>query len=260
MSKNFELMRQAGREQELLMGRPMRPATPAPGMGNGGNRHRAAQHSSAEFDLNQVAAEEALRLVHRVFLNHVQDPARVVVFAGIDHGNGCSRICVDVAAALAKSMQGSVCLVEANLHSPSLPHMVGTTNHHGLTDALSTDEPIRSFAKLVSGENLWLLSSGSMDASMGNILNPDKMKARIAELRKEFDYVLVDAPPLNEYSEAVALGQLVDGLILVLEANSTRREAAMRIAESLRATQIRLLGAVLNKRTFPIPQSLYKLL
>ena len=44
---------------------------------------------------------------------------------------------------------------------------------------------------------------------------------------------------------------------MVLEANSTRREAALRVAEGLRAKQVRVLGAVLNKRTFPIPDSLY---
>ncbi|HUO17284.1 MAG TPA: CpsD/CapB family tyrosine-protein kinase [Verrucomicrobiae bacterium] len=260
MSKNFELMQQAGRDQEFLAGRPIRAAAPAPGVGNGGNGRNASPRNGSGLDVTQLAAEEALRLVHRVFLNHVQDPARAVVFAGVDGGNGCSLICVDVAIALAKNMQGSVCLVEANLHSPSLPGMFGTTNHHGLTDALSTEGPIRTFAKLVHGQNLWLLSTGSMDGSTGSVLHLEKMKTRVAELRKEFDYVLIDAPPLNEYSEAMALGQLADGLILVLEANSTRREAAVRIVENLRATQIRLLGAVLNKRTFPIPQSLYKLL
>lgn len=257
MSKNFELMQQAGREQEFSTGRPLKPNVSAPVLGNGGNG-RTAHRNGADLDVNQLAAEEALRLVHRVFLS--QEPARVVVFAGVDHGNGCSRTCADVAEALAKNVRGAVCLVEANLHSPSLPGMFGTTNHHGLTDALLTEGPIRSFAKPVRGDNLWLISSGSLERGTDGVMNPDKLKARVAELRAEFDYILIDAPPLNEYSEAVALGQIADGLILVLEANSTRREAATRIAESLRATQIRLLGAVLNKRTFPIPQPLYKLL
>jgi len=83
------------------------------------------------------------------------------------------------------------------------------------------------------------------------------MKARIAELRKEFDYVLIDAPPLNSYSDGLVLAHLSDGVVMVLEANATRREAALRVAEDLRAKQVRVLGAVLNKRTFPIPDSLY---
>jgi protein-tyrosine kinase len=70
--------------------------------------------------------------------------------------------------------------------------------------------------------------------------------------------VLVDAPPLSRYADAVTLGQVTDGFVLVLEANATRREVAQMAADSLRAANIRILGAVLNKRTFPIPTSLYK--
>jgi Mrp family chromosome partitioning ATPase len=50
---------------------------------------------------------------------------------------------------------------------------------------------------------------------------------------------------------------MTDGLVFVLEANSTRREAAIQVMESLRAGQVPVLGAVLNKRTYPIPESLY---
>jgi Mrp family chromosome partitioning ATPase len=72
--------------------------------------------------------------------------------------------------------------------------------------------------------------------------------------------VLIDSPPLKTYSDGIALAQVADGLVLVLEANSTRREAAAKVAENLRAAQIKILGAVLNKRTFPIPEALYKMM
>ncbi len=186
-----------------------------------------------------------------------QEPPRAVAFAGVDHGNGCSRICVRVAETLARNIRGSVCLVEANLRSPALPEMFGTTNHHGLTDALLQEGPIRSFAKPVRGDRLWLLSCGSLAADSSNLLNSERLKARFAELRKEFDFVLIDAPPLTPYADAIALAQLTDGFVLVLEANSTRREAALKVAENLRASRIQVLGAVLNKRTFPIPELLY---
>jgi Mrp family chromosome partitioning ATPase len=84
------------------------------------------------------------------------------------------------------------------------------------------------------------------------------MKGRMLELRAEFSFVLIDAPPLNAYGDALLLGRLVDGVVLVLEANATRREVALRIAENLRAAKIQVLAAVLNKRTFPIPLALYK--
>jgi Mrp family chromosome partitioning ATPase len=136
--------------------------------------------------------------------------------------------------------------------------MFGTTNHYGLTDALLGEGPIRSFAKPVSNKNLWLLSCGSLAVDSANLLNSERIKTRFQELRDEFDYVIIDAPPMSRYADAMALGKLADGFVLVLEANSTRREAAMRVTESLSQAQIRVLGAVLNKRTFPIPESLYR--
>jgi protein-tyrosine kinase len=254
MSKNFELMQQA----------EIRLETPLIAPGQGGptvsNEDRNGHAKGVRFSLDKVTREESLKLVQSIFLLNGKESARVVIFAGIDSGSGCSGICASAAEVLAGQNLGTVCLVDANVRSPSLPELFGVANHHGLTDALRKKGSIREFAKPIRGENLWLLSSGSLAAESPSLLNSEFMKTRMAELRKEFDYVLIDSPPLNTYTDGVALGQLTDGLILILEANSTRREAAVRIAENLRAAQIRVLGAVLSKRTFPIPEKLYHLL
>jgi protein-tyrosine kinase len=256
MSKNFELMQQAGIRLEMpAIGEP-RPGPSFSGKTNG-NR------SGAQFNLkDQLTREESLKLVQNIFLRGEESP-RVVIFAGIDPGNGCSWICAHVADILASQKLGSVCIVDANLRTPALPELFGVSNHYGLTDALSRKGSIRNFTKMVRSDNLWLLSCGSLAADAADspsMLNSETMKERVAELRKEFDYVLIDSPPLNTYADGVAVGQLADGLVLVLEANSTRREVAVKVTENLRSAQIKILGAVLNKRTFPIPESLYHLL
>jgi receptor protein-tyrosine kinase len=202
--------------------------------------------------------EESLKLVQRLFLTSEQTPPKAVVFAAIDSGNGCTRLCAITAQLLAENVGGSVCLVEGNFRTPSLPDLFGVDNHHGLADSLRQEGAIRGFAKQAGRDNVWLLSSGSLGRDPVNLLNCDRMKARIAELRSAFDYVLIDAPPLNSYADAMVFGRLADGVVLVLEANVTRREAALRVAERLQATRIPVLGAVLNKRTFPIPWALYK--
>ena len=254
MSRNFELLQQAGLN---LTATVEMPPTRERELGarvkkeNGGSRAFAA-------DLDRTAKEETLKLVQSVFLlqgtstNH-----RAVVFAAIDSGSGCSRVCVHAAQMLAANVSGSVCVVDANFRTPSLPNAFGTTNHYGLADALRTEKPLRGFVKALE-RNLWLVSCGSAGEASTNLLHSEQMKRRFGELRKEFDYVLIDAPPLNTYSEGFALGQLADGLVLVLEANATRRETATKVAERLNATEVKILGAVLNKRTFPIPDSLYR--
>ena len=255
MSRNFELLRQAQRKIPDTTA----PNTIAMPLADARARVKRNIPTAAGIDVDKITREECLKLVLSVFLLN-GTPHRTVLFAGVDSGSGCSRICVGAALTLANNASGSVCLVDANFRTPSLPDSFGTSNHYGLSDALRKEGPVRHFAKSLQPRNLWLLSCGSAASESTSLLNSEQMKSRIHELREEFDYVLVDAPPLGTYADAVALGQLVDGVVLVLEAHSTKREAALRVAENLRAANVKILGAVLNKRTFPIPESLYQLL
>jgi capsular exopolysaccharide synthesis family protein len=245
MSKHFDLMQRMERERSLLFGADaIRDPLP----------QRANVDTKRE---QRCASNETLRLVQQIFLLQSAPPPRVVVFAGIDHGNGCSEVCVATAEKLAQHARREVCLVEANFRSPALPEMFGTTNHYGLTNALLEKGSIDSFAKPVNSNNLWLLSSGALAADSPNLLSSGRLKERLEELRERFEFVIIDSPPLNQYSDAIAIGQFVDGLVLVLEADSTRRESASAVAATLRAARIPILAAVLNKRTFPIPQKIY---
>lgn len=254
MSRNFELLRQA--QSKIPGAAPNSKVAPVADV-----RPRAKSNvpTIVGIDVDKIAREESMKLVQSVFLLQGA-PHRTVLFAGIDSGSGCSRICVDAAETLAHNASGSICLVDANFRAPSLPESFGTSNHYGLADALRKDGPVRHFVKSLRPKNLWLLSCGSAANESTGLLNSGRMKARIRELREEFDYILLDAPPLSTYADAVALGQLADGVVLVLEAHSTKREAASRVADHLRAANVKILGAVLNKRTFPIPESLYQLL
>ena len=103
-----------------------------------------------------------------------------------------------------------------------------------------------------------MITCGSKTTDPPSLLTSDGLLSRMTELRAEFDYVLVDGPPVNRYADATVLGKLADGVVLVVQANSTHREAARKAKETLAAANIRLLGAVLNKRTFPIPAALYR--
>lgn len=252
MSKNFELLQHAEINLQVGNGTAWKE-TPLLELESKGVSER-----SSAMKPDRLFQEECLKLVQSLFFMRVEAAQRSVVFAGVDSGSGCSKLCARTAELLALNITGTVCLVDANLRTPSLPEAFGVSNHFGLTDSLRKEGPIQSFAKPLKPENLWLLSCGSLADVSAGLLNSESMKARIAELRKAFDYVLIDAPPLSTYADGIALGQLADGLVLVLEANSTRREAASRVAEQLKAAQIRILGAVLNKRTFPIPEPLYR--
>jgi Mrp family chromosome partitioning ATPase len=202
-----------------------------------------------------AAGEEVLRLVQQVFRTSAEQP-RVVVFSSVAPGDGCTWVCINSALTLASQNPGSLCLVDANLRSPGLHKAFGIENQSGLSDALTQSGSIRNYIQQIAGSNLWVLPAGSANGVQPQLVF-ETLRVRLAELRSEFETVLIDAPPASLYSDAVQLGRLSDGVILVLQGNTTRRESALSVKDSFDSANVRLLGAVLNKRTFPIPQNLY---
>jgi receptor protein-tyrosine kinase len=228
-------------------------------LGTRGSSTFAGHDASRRVALtHRFTADAALSLVQRIFLRQTQPRPQLVVFAGVDHGNGCSEMAASVAESLAQNAPGAVCLVEANFRSPALATLFGTTNHHGLTEALLRETPIRQFIQPVCGDRMWLLSSGSLALNSAHLLISARLRERFTELRSAFDFVIVDAPPMTRYADAIVLGKSADGVVLVVEAEATRKEAARTAVDNLRSSDIPILGAVLNKRTFPIPAQIYK--
>jgi Mrp family chromosome partitioning ATPase len=253
MSKNFELMQEA---LEALRETPPSPeSAKVVFLGSEGDRNADRDLS----DLDAVAQQECFRLVQRIFLGQPENLFRAILFAGIDRGDGCSRICVEAARILAANTSASVCLVDANLRTPSLPGLLGVPESGGLVNSLLEEGGIRNFAKQLKPSNLWLLSGGTtLKPESHRLLNSDRLKVRLQELRKEFDYILIDSPALNLYADALTVGRVADGVVVILQADSTRRESALKGLQTLRNAQIEVLGAVLNRRTFPIPEFVYR--
>ncbi len=108
-------------------------------------------------------------------------------------------------------------------------------------------------------ENLWLASG---ESACRNVASPTlgDIQTWISGLPAEFAYVVISAPPIGLYTDAALLGQAADGVVLVLEANATRWRTARKAKQALEDANVKVLGTVLNNRTFPIPEKIYRLL
>lgn len=244
MSRNFELLSRLGEQSGLFQSQVSVDA--------------ATAHSRPHAITPEEVSEEEVKLVQRVFLAPGREAPRTVVFCGVEERDGSSPMCARVSEILAAHTAGSVCVVDADFNVPALHRRYGTENHLGITDAVLELGYIRNFARQIKDGNLWLLPVGSRPAESPVVFSLDHYRNRISELREQFSYVLVSAPPVNLYADAILLGQLADGVILVLKANSTRRATALRAKESLEASNVRVLGAILRERTFPIPEAIYR--
>jgi Mrp family chromosome partitioning ATPase len=191
--------------------------------------------------LRDVIDDEVMKLVQRLFVlpGAAQAPG-AVAFTGVSKSAGCSWVCAHASEVLSEQIAGNVCVVDANLRSPSLHDYFKFENGPGFADSIKSTKPIHEYARRASGSHLWLITAGTVSGEPNGSLNPARLRARFTELRNEFDYVLMD------------------GIILVVGSNTTRRESARLAKQSIEAAHVPLLGAVLNRRTFPIPEMIYR--
>lgn len=211
-------------------------------------------------DPGLVSPDQLSRLVQRIFQPGVAEPRiRSVLFSAFGPAGASARLCAAVADTLASQTSRSVCLVDANLRSPSLHAPFGVDSSPGLSDLLVDGHDLHGCLKALA-RSLWLLPGGTCGADTLAQLTAERVGPRVLELLASFDYVLMDTSSAGMHGEATLLGPLLDGVLLVAEANATRREAAKRTTEDLQAAGATILGAVLTNRTFPIPERIYRML
>jgi Mrp family chromosome partitioning ATPase len=196
--------------------------------------------------------EEMRQLVRRVLLD--EGSPRTVVVCGVDAQNSSSSICARIARVLAANNRGRVCLVDANLRSPRLSGMFDVAL---LAKVAVAPTSIMEQCGQIDG-NLWLAGPGLLARQRTTLPTAEEINQSLIRLRAAFDYVLIDVPGTSVCGDAQVLGSVADAAILVIEANSTRRLSARNAQQTLAAAGVRILGTVLNNRSFPIPEWLYK--
>jgi len=244
MSKNFEVLLRAEQEAELFAPVAISHETPESGRG--------------PVWIDPAVHEEEMKLVQRVFLLPGCGAPHMVVFCAVDHADGAAGICARAAENLASQTTLRVCVIDANFHSPFLHHYFAVHNRRGFSNAVLEAGPIGEFACRLPESNLSLLPAGSRCGDVPAIWQSERLRTRMAELREEFPYVLFYGPPAILQIDSTLLGQLADGAIVIVESGITRRETARKVTKSMAAAKVNILGAVMNNRTFPIPESLYR--
>jgi Mrp family chromosome partitioning ATPase len=242
MSFKFDLLKQLELETEPTEDR------------TGGIADHVILNKVSSKDPGEPLGDEMLHLAQTTFLSNTGRVPRLVVFCGVEEENGSGSVCVGAARAIALLGAKSVCLVDANVRTSPLSHLFSVDS------AIPFPGKPASFREqcLLIAHNLYFASTDMLFDSRGALLPIPDLKLRLKQLQDTFDYVLIDAPGSSVCGDATALGQLTDAVILVIEANRTRRMTARRAKETLEAAGVRLLGTVLRNQSSPLPERLLK--
>ncbi|HZS49461.1 MAG TPA: polysaccharide biosynthesis tyrosine autokinase [Bryobacterales bacterium] len=184
--------------------------------------------------------------------------AHVITLTSPGPGEGKTTVAANLAIALAQTNR-RVLLVDGDIRRPRLHKIFNLAGRPGLSDLLCDSSVLDTravrYAEMVRGiPNLYLLPSGPLTiapetkeaAGISALLHSERLPELVAQLRQEFDMVIIDAPPALHGPDARLLSRAADGVILVLRAKKTSREAAVATLQRLLADNLTVLGTILN--------------
>jgi capsular exopolysaccharide synthesis family protein len=177
-----------------------------------------------------------------------QRNVRVVAVVGATLGEGKTATTANLAAALAQA-ENRVLAVSADLRRPRLHDYFHVVNGAGLSDVLAGAAPIEDVVKR-RGPRSFLVTSGSLMSNPAELLESESMAALIRVLREQFDFVVIDTPPVLGLADALAVAPLADAVLFVAHADTSRRSVLTQAAEQLRRLGVSIDGCVLTNVTF----------
>jgi protein-tyrosine kinase len=187
--------------------------------------------------------EQYRRLAAVLHHAQLQRGTRSVMIASAVAGEGKTLTATNLALTLSRSYQRRVLLIDADLRRPDLHEMFRLQNHVGLGDGLKHPD-VYLPAQQIS-PTLWVLAAGQPNPDPMSALVSDTMKQLLAEATRQYDWVLVDTPPVALMPDANLLAGMIDSALVIVSANTTPYPL-VRVAVAA-IGPARVLGVVLNR-------------
>ncbi|MDP5274748.1 CpsD/CapB family tyrosine-protein kinase [Chengkuizengella sp. 2205SS18-9] len=160
--------------------------------------------------------------------------------------------------AIVFAQQGKkVLLVDADLRKPTMHYTFQLLNTYGLTNVLAGQAAMNGVISKTDNEHLSVITSGPIPPNPAEMLGSNAMKQFVKEAKQNYDIVLFDSPPVLAVTDAQILGNLSDGVILVVQSGKTEVEAAQKSKELLQQANTKILGTVLNQKKTSKKQGYY---
>ncbi len=198
-------------------------------------------------DPSSVSAEAYRSLRTSVLFAGTTNDRRVIQVTSASPGEGKSETSTNLAVSLAQAGK-RVVLIDADLRRPTLDRRLEIDRDvDGLSSVLADARVAEDcLIDLPQSPNLWFLPPGPMPSDPAALLDSDRLGELVAQLREDFQYVVVDSPPVSVVSDPLTLSQHADGVIVVARSERTKRRDLRAAISALRQVDAPLFGMVLN--------------
>jgi capsular exopolysaccharide synthesis family protein len=188
----------------------------------------------------------------------VPKPRRALIVTSATSGEGVTTLTTYVSVSLAVRDGKKTCLIDTNFKSPRTSRIFGLLGRPGLSDYCTGRAELAEVLCKTDSPDLFIMGLGTEVYNPSLVLSHERARALPMELTQRFDYVLFDAGSVLGHAETSMLAPSVDGVVLIVRANRTKREVLAKAEKLVRFSGGKVIGTVLNRRRFPIPESIYK--
>jgi protein-tyrosine kinase len=188
---------------------------------------------------------------------NTDQPKKTILFTGVVNGDGASSTATNFAKTLARDPELKVLLIDANLRNPSLHNVFSITHTSSLAMLLEEAIPGRVPFRFEQGQ-VSVLPCGGKFSDPTSIFASREFSVFLQAMRQIFDFIVLDGPPVFRSPETRLISSKVDATILVIRSGATRKQIAYRAIQELEAAGGKVLGTVVNRRKYYIPNWLYK--
>lgn len=187
----------------------------------------------AKWKPYSVASEQYRVAATKILLATADLKSTVVVVTSSVTGEGKSVSVSNLGHVLAQDLGKRTLLIDCDFKRPSLHRYFGLSASPGLMEVLSGGCPVSESLRRIEDTGLWVLTSGAKGDAMGDLAQISKIKPILIELQEQFDYIVLDAPPVLPLADMNLLASLADFLIFVVRANVTPKSAVEIAGKSL---------------------------
>ena len=220
-------------------------------------RKKAFYHSDSEKATKlcgelDFAATEAYKLLRTNLTFTLQDSAKKCHVIGVSSsapGEGKTTTSINLSYALAATGK-RVLLIDADLRRPTIAKKLKLASGKGLSDVLLNPNDLNKSLCVMEGYENWnVLMSGSIPPNPTEMLGSSRMARLIESLSENYNYIVLDLPPVNIVSDALVASPLLDGMLLVVRQNFSSRRELSKCWKQLELSGVKMLGFVLSDVT-----------
>ena len=218
-------------------------------------KHRHGKHTApavpdfypllSKFDPHAPFAEAFRSLRTDLQFYSIDKPLKKLLITSSIPGEGKTLVTSNLALAYAELGHKTV-ILDADIRKPKQGMVFNVDRRPGFTDYFMDLVPYESIVRELPQRNLFLIPSGTIPPNPTEVLNSQKMADLVARLEQEFDYIIVDAPPMLSISDAKTLSRLVENILLVFRFAQTEKRYIRDAVANLISIKASLVGLILN--------------